>query len=240
MKAITLGLRLAVGLLFVLLFPLQLDAASTYVEPWEKIQDFIDMSRDGDVLIVRDGTFTGEGNRELHFDGKNITLTSEHGPETTIIDCEVQGRAFVLDMGVTQSALIEGLTIRNGSGDISMGAAFHLANGSSPTIENCVIENSLGTGIYADGSMYPCSPVIRDCEIRGQRDRNQGRIWRSTDHRLHDYRKPPGHESRRRHIRVIRQPHNLRVHHIRLLRILRQRHILRVGLRGHNGLPVSR
>jgi hypothetical protein len=55
---------------------------------FNNIQAAIDDSNDGDVIIVKPGTYTGDGNRDINFWGKAITLRSKNGPENCIIDCQ--------------------------------------------------------------------------------------------------------------------------------------------------------
>jgi hypothetical protein len=50
------------------------------------IQEAIDFAIDGDMVFVRAGTYSGEGNRDLTFGGKKIVVRGESA-ETTIIDC---------------------------------------------------------------------------------------------------------------------------------------------------------
>ena len=52
------------------------------------IQAAIDDANDGDMVVVADGIYTGEGNRDIDFKGKAITVKSENGPEDCIVDCE--------------------------------------------------------------------------------------------------------------------------------------------------------
>ena len=49
------------------------------------IQAAIDAAQDGDTVVVGDGTYTGEGNRDIRFRGKAITVRSENGPATCIV-----------------------------------------------------------------------------------------------------------------------------------------------------------
>ena len=50
------------------------------------IQSAIDAAVDGDTVIVAPGTYTGTGNCDIGL-AKTITVRSEEGPETCIIDC---------------------------------------------------------------------------------------------------------------------------------------------------------
>ncbi len=125
---------------FLLLFPSIVYADDLYVpDDFVVIQDAIDAANVGDVVIVRDGVWTGFFNKDLDFDGKAITVRSENGPGNCIIDCEGEGRGFIFQSGETPESIVEGLTIR--SGFASPGAGISIEN-SSPTIRNCIIQNN--------------------------------------------------------------------------------------------------
>ena len=92
--------------------------AGTEIDPFCKIQDGVDASSDGDTVLVAQGTYTGDGDRDISLFGKLITLRSTDGPALTIID--VQGgpdsihRGFFLIHGESNETVIEGFTIMNG------------------------------------------------------------------------------------------------------------------------------
>jgi hypothetical protein len=120
------------------------------------IQAGIDSALTGDTVLVADGTYTGEGNYNIDFLGKAILVTSENGPDTTIIDCEEisMHRAFIFQNGETSSSVLRGFTIQYGSHD--EGGNIYCTN-SSPTIEGNIIRTGccmagLGGGIYCDGT----------------------------------------------------------------------------------------
>jgi len=120
------------------------------------IQAGIDAVKDGDTVLVADGTYKGDGNKNLDFAGKAITVKSENGAEYCIIHCEGDGRGFYFHSGETSEAVVCGFTITNGLSEY--GGGINCEN-SSPTIKyNKIIKNSAtwGAGICCNNS----SPVI--------------------------------------------------------------------------------
>jgi predicted outer membrane repeat protein len=127
------------------------------------IQVGIDGAVDGDTVLVADGVYTGQGNKNLDFLGKAIVVRSENGPEVTVIDCENDGRGFHFHNSEGSDSQVEGFTIRKGWQQFGSGITCGLL--SSPTIANCIIINNTaaeqGGGIACNGS----SPTIANCTI---------------------------------------------------------------------------
>jgi hypothetical protein len=96
-------------------------AATFVVRPdgtgdYPTIQAAINASSAGDVIELTDGVFTGSGNRDVEFGGREVTVRSQSGdPATCIIDCEgTQAdthRAFLFLNGEGPSAMLRWLTI---------------------------------------------------------------------------------------------------------------------------------
>ena len=143
--------------------------------PKATIQAGIDAAVDGDDVVVADGTYTGDGNRDLDFMGKAIAVRSASGdPAACIIDCEGTledpHRGFYFHSGETEASVVQGLTITNGyvydtsPGDANGGGVY--CWGSSPTVTNCTIcgnsASDLAGGVYCAYS----SPTITTCTIR--------------------------------------------------------------------------
>lgn len=111
------------------------------------IQEGIDAAMDGDTVLIRDGVYTGYGNRDIDFLGKAITVRSESGnPYACIIDCKGteisnhRGFLFITDEG--PGSVLEGITITNGYMNPPEIGGGVLCEGSAPTFINCVFSNN--------------------------------------------------------------------------------------------------
>ncbi len=112
------------------------DADVLYVpDEFPTIQSAIDWAYEGATIIVADGIYTGEGNRDIDYMGKEITVRSESGPENCIIDCQTLGGGFFFHSGETVNSIIDGFTITN-----SWWSGISCRE-SSPIISNCNISN---------------------------------------------------------------------------------------------------
>lgn len=170
---------------------------------YNTIQDGIAVASDGDTVLVHDGIYTGTGNRDISLQGKAIMLQSVNGPTNCIIDADASigdgHNGFSIGDGETETTIIDGFTITGGY--IYQGGGIY-CNGSSPTIQNCVItENTAGwgggiscangeavvanclisenIGWDAASGIYNCSSsnlTIRNCTITG----NESQEWVDT------------------------------------------------------------
>lgn len=132
------------------------------------IQEAISASRDGDTILVSEGIYKGEGNRDLDFSGKSITLRSMGSPEFTVIDCESLGRGAVFQHDETNETKLAGLTIQNASvknRETPDGGALRVTGSANPHIENCIFRmNQADTG-GALSIEDNASPVITGCRF---------------------------------------------------------------------------
>ena len=143
-------------------------------DDYATIQAAIDVVSNGYRIVVRDGTYTGSGNRDIDFNGKAVILQSENGPENCIIDCQgtetQKHRAFYFHSKEGPDSVVDGFTIAGSTADkgaIYCYARSEVATPSSPTIANCIITNN--HGLYAGGikSIWHCTPSISNCIITG-------------------------------------------------------------------------
>src|SRR4030042_5099252 len=122
------------GCLFVLAIALQVNGKTISVDDdnpahFNNIQAAIDDANDGDTLVVRDGAYRGDGNRDIDFKGKAITVRSENGPENCIIDCagtETEfHRGFIFRSEEDANSVLSGLTITDGRALQGAGVYIH-------------------------------------------------------------------------------------------------------------------
>jgi hypothetical protein len=80
--------------------------------PFGSIQHAINYANNGDSVFVGPGTYA----ENLNLSGKNVSLTSTDGPESTIIDGNQNGRVITLDNPGNNDIYnrISGFTIQNG------------------------------------------------------------------------------------------------------------------------------
>lgn len=149
-------------------------AAETRHVPAEypTIRAGIDAALAGDVVLVADGVYTGPDNKNLSFNGKAITVRSESGAASCVIDCEGDGRGFVFDnTGETAESVVEGFTIQNGNASHGGGIFIMYAG---PTIRACVLKNNADSGIYAWADPNEVAPLVVDCVFVGNFAENFG------------------------------------------------------------------
>ena len=128
------------------------------------IQAAIDLSDDGDVVEVTDGTWTGPGNRNLDFGGRLITVRSISGdPLLCTIDCENNTRGFVFQSGEGETAVVSGFTILNGSAPGTAGGGI-MVIGSNPTIINCIFRSN-ASQVGAGMSLQSSNSLVTNCQF---------------------------------------------------------------------------
>lgn len=178
--------------LFFLSAPVSM-AATYVIQPdgtgdFPTIQAGILGAADGDVIELASGVFYGEGNRDIRFFGKAVTVRSQSGnPETCVIDCEAdetdRHRGFRIDAGEGPSSVLSGIGVTGGyapednPGD--WGGAI-LCIHASPTIENCVFRDS-GAGWGGGMLFWDSGADVSSCWVEGNwATQNGGGIYVTT------------------------------------------------------------
>ena len=120
--------------------------SGTQAQPFATIGRAVYYANTGDTVLVADGIYSGAGNRNIDFGGRDRTVQSASGnPANCIIDCQKSGCAFILQSGETANSYIAGFTIKNGTG-------------------------YNGGGIY----MYTIDPIVNNCTFTGNSATNDG------------------------------------------------------------------
>jgi len=151
---------------FALFFTLTLTSlslaisATIYVpDNYATIQNAINASSNGDIVIVRSGTYM----ENISFVGKAITLKSEMGFGSTVIDGGQASSVIQFMNEEGPGSVLDGFTITNGKAN--RGGGIYCYVFTSPTITNNLIikniaqqpiEESRGGGIHLNGA----SPTI--------------------------------------------------------------------------------
>jgi parallel beta-helix repeat protein len=121
------------------------------------IQAAITFALDGEMALVAPGTYV----ENIDFEGKAITVTSESGPNVTIIDGGNANPVVSITSGEGRDSVLNGFTLQHGSN----GGGIKVME-SSPTITNNVIKNN--QGCFGGGIMSSFgSPLIQRNTITG-------------------------------------------------------------------------
>jgi len=143
------------------------------------IQAGINAASISDTVIVADGVYIGDGNSDIDLLGKDVLVTSENGPEYTVVDCRgnpSEGhRGFIFTSGEGPGTVLRGFTVMNGYAVVTApgppsgcGAGILCSNMSSPTVQDCEIRDC--TAEMFGGGMFiyrESSPLVINCTFIG-------------------------------------------------------------------------
>ncbi|HUS25963.1 MAG TPA: right-handed parallel beta-helix repeat-containing protein [Nevskiaceae bacterium] len=125
------------------------------------IQQAIDAAANGDTVRVSSGTYT----ENINFHGKAITVKSQNGPQTTIIDGNQAGSVVTFATSETLSSVLKGFTVRNGTGILpfpGFAGGIDITEASPSIIGNIITNNQgcfTGGGI---GGHFSNAPLVQD------------------------------------------------------------------------------
>jgi predicted outer membrane repeat protein len=131
--------------------------------PYTSIQMAITAATNGDTVLVHDGIYV----ENINFSGKAITVRSANGAAGTIIDGNASGSVVTFNTGEGSGSILDGFTIRNGSGDSEGWGGGIYCILSSPTIINCTINGNTANSGGGIGFNNSSSPIITNCTISG-------------------------------------------------------------------------
>ncbi len=147
------------------------------------IQAAIDAAGESDFIELADGVYRGDGNRDLDFGGRRITVRSQNGnPDSCVIDCEGSAadphRGFRFTSGEIANSRLDGIAIVKGYMRGYSGGAIWCGDGTSPSITNCVFRHNESE---ASGGGVWCSkgarPTLAYCGFFENRAVNGGALF---------------------------------------------------------------
>ena len=138
------------------------------------IQAALDSSATGDTVLVAPGEYSWTSG-PLTFRGKDLVLRSENGPEDTILRSAPGQGAFYLTDRETRNARVEGFRISIGN-DVGPTGTIWI-QGSSPTIDDCLIAGNGGWAIAVVGTgLWGTFPLITNTVVAF----NSSPVWGSA------------------------------------------------------------
>jgi predicted outer membrane repeat protein len=165
---------------FVVVLAASLSAATWHVKAdgsgdVATIMAAVSAAASGDTILLADGTFSGNGNRDIPVDYKSLTVRSASGdPDLCIIDCGGSAPqnhlAFDIRFDGTPPVVLDGVTIRGGYN--SSAGAVYIAKSSTAavtaTLKGCKFSNNHsdwegGAIIVTSG----CSVTAMGCTFSG-------------------------------------------------------------------------
>ncbi|MHC4945061.1 MAG: right-handed parallel beta-helix repeat-containing protein [Planctomycetota bacterium] len=149
-------MKTGIILFAMLCVPVFAFSATIYVpDDYPTIQGAIDASADGDIIIVRAGTYK----ENIDFTGKAVIVISDQGAADTVIDGNQAGSVVTFQNREGLDSVLAGFKVMNGFAE--HGGGIH-CDASSPTITNNTITGNtaeslagLGGGIYCTMSSSP-------------------------------------------------------------------------------------
>lgn len=145
-------------------------------KPFSTLQQALDMAQAFDIIQIAAGTYSGPGNRELTYRGKELMMIGQSGPVACVIDCKRSGCGVRFSSAETRLSVLSGLTVMNASD-----SAVWLQNASA-TLLNCQLINSTNTVGWNGGGLYGNNTQarLRNCILKGNAATEGGGLFLSA------------------------------------------------------------
>jgi len=126
---------------------------------YRSIQDAIEGSVDGDIIMVQPGTYY----EPIDLKGKAIQIKAIPGEQPAIINGKDQTSAITMNQNESTQTIISGFIIESGR---ALNGGGILIDGASPLIENCIVRDNqallMGGGIYITNGG---APVLENVKV---------------------------------------------------------------------------
>jgi hypothetical protein len=166
------------GVLATLILASSATATTWLVRPdgtgdYPTIQAAVSVAQPGDEIVLTDGVFQGDGNRDVDFLGKAITIRSLSGhAEACLIDCQgsegERHRAFNFASAEDSTSVLDGIGVTGGYE--ATGGAIYCGLHAYPKFLGCLFfanHGNYGGAVYGEKqSIYGAAPIVRDCVFR--------------------------------------------------------------------------
>lgn len=118
----------------------------TPASPFATIQHAIAVADTGDIVLLADGVYAGDGNRQISFLGKAIKVRSASGTRENCVVRLDGDDGFRFQSGEAETSLLADLTIRGGARGVYVSSGF-------PSLANCVIDScTIGLDVSGMGT----------------------------------------------------------------------------------------
>ncbi|MFQ6613951.1 MAG: right-handed parallel beta-helix repeat-containing protein, partial [Fidelibacterota bacterium] len=152
--------------------------------PFDNIGDAIEISADGDTVLILPGTYDSFNDRNLNLQDvpigapplpyvRNLVIIGSEGPDSTLIDLGNSGSFLAIDHGETATELV-GLTIQNGINTALQVGSNQTLIHTEVTVRNCRFINNSGNDGGAINLDTGSNLWIYDCVFDGNTATNRG------------------------------------------------------------------
>jgi hypothetical protein len=129
------------------------------------IQAAVTHAANGDIIELGDGTFRGNGNRDVDYGNKQIVIRSRSlDPTRCVIDCAAgqssQHYGFRFGTGCGRLSILQAVTVEHGYGSNAAGI---YVEGGDPTIRGCIIRENVATGEGGGLHVWGGAPLVERC-----------------------------------------------------------------------------
>ena len=133
------------------------DNSGAIGSPYKTIRAAVNNASSGDTIALAYAIYQGNGNRDIDFAGKSLSVVSQSGPGKAIIDCQgtqhEPHRAFYFH-SKESDVLLDGLTIKNSTDS----GAINIIGNCVVKLNKCGFRDNSGDCIINDGKA-----TLTDC-----------------------------------------------------------------------------
>ena len=131
------------------------DNSGTVAAPYKTIKAAVDNAASGDTISLAYAIYQGNGNRDIDFAGKSLSIVSQSGRGKAILDCQgteqEPHRAFYFH-SKEKNILLDGLTIKNTRMQ-NMQGGIDIDQGCTVKLHQCGFRDNTSGCVYNNGTV---------------------------------------------------------------------------------------